>query len=103
MYVIRDFMLELGMRGIFTGDEVAVLELRGGTHLVLIKTETLGSGLADFDLMVDDLEATHGEFEAKGLAPSAIETGRIHSSFTIASPSGHTIKFNSTHVSDKPV
>ncbi len=99
----RDFMLELGMRAIFSGEDVAVLELRGGTHLVLERSEALGSGLAGFDLMVEDLAATHSELESKGFAPSPIEEGRIHRSFTVTSPSGHAIKFNSSHVSDQPV
>ncbi len=99
----RDFMVQLGMRPIAEGEGFAVLELRGGTHLVLLPAEEPASGTAYFDLMVDDLEATHEQLHAKGLAPSSIETGRIHSSFTVSSPSGHTIKFNSTHVSDEPV
>ena len=99
----RDFMVQLGMRFIAEGEGFAVLELRGGTHLVLLPAEEPASETAYFDLMVDDLEATHEQLHAQGLPPSAIEPGRIHSSFTIGSPSGHTIKFNSTHVSDQPV
>jgi hypothetical protein len=38
-----------------------------------------------------------------GLMPSPVEEGNIHDWFTISAPSGHTIKFNSTHVSDHPV
>ena len=60
-------------------------------------------GEAYFDLMVEDLEVTHQQLCSKGLSPSAIAEGRIHSSFPLASPSGHTLKFNSTHVSDQPV
>jgi catechol 2,3-dioxygenase-like lactoylglutathione lyase family enzyme len=99
----RDFMLTLGMRDIAQGDGFAVLELRGGTHLVLLPAEKKASGDAYFDLMVEDVAATHEELRSKGLSPSPIEEGQIHSSFTVASPSGHTIKFNSTHVSDLPV
>jgi catechol 2,3-dioxygenase-like lactoylglutathione lyase family enzyme len=99
----RDFMLKLGMRPIAGGDDFAVLELRGGTHLILLPAEAPASGTAYFDLMVDDLQATHEQLHSLGLAPSPIEKGRIHSSFTVAAPSGHTITFNSTHVSDKPV
>jgi len=99
----HDFMLKLGMRPIFKGEEVAVLELRAGTHLVLAAREEITPGPASFDLMVEDLDATHRELEAKGLYPSAISRGRIHDSFTVRSPSGHEIKFNSTHVSELPV
>jgi catechol 2,3-dioxygenase-like lactoylglutathione lyase family enzyme len=99
----RDFMVELGMRRIADGDDFAILELRGGTHLVLTPSEDPASGSADFDLMVDDLDATHEQLQVRGLAPSEIQPGRIHRSFTIGAPSGHTITFNSSHVSDKPV
>jgi hypothetical protein len=96
-------MRALGMRDIAHGDGFAVLELRGGTHLVLLPADAPASGEAYFDLMVEDVDATHAELRSKGLEPSEIEAGTIHSSFTLASPSGHTIKFNSTHVSDLPV
>jgi catechol 2,3-dioxygenase-like lactoylglutathione lyase family enzyme len=99
----RDFMLALGMRMIGESDEVAVLELRGGTHLVLLRGDAPGSGSAYFDLMVDDLDAARERFVSLGLAPSPIESGRIHRSFSIPSPSGHVITFNSSHVSDQPV
>jgi len=97
------FLLELGMRPIARGDDFAVLELRGGTHLVLLRRDEPASGSAGFDLMVDDLDATHARLSARGLEPSPIRDGRIHRSFTIAAPSGHEITFNSSHASDRPV
>ena len=99
----RDFMLKLGMRSIAGGDDFAVLELRGGTHLVLLPADEPVSGPAYFDLMVDDLESTHEQLHSMGLAPSPVQKGGIHSSFTVTSPSGHVIVFNSSHVSDQPV
>ncbi len=99
----RDFMVQLGMRSIADGDDFAILELRGGTHLVLTPSEELASGSADFDLMVDDLDANHENLQTLGLTPSEIQPGQIHRSFTISAPSGHTITFTSSHVSDKPV
>ena len=99
----RRFMLELGMREIEHGDQVAVLELRGGTHLVLLPSEDAGAGPAPFDLMVEDLAATRRDLEAKGLEPSPIAKERFHTSFSVRSPSGHLIIFNSSHVSELPV
>ena len=99
----RDFMVELGMRPIAQGDDFAVLELRGGTHLLLLPSTDAASGSAYFDLMVDDLDATHDHLRTRGLAPSEIRSGQVHRSFSIRAPSGHTITFNSSHVSDKPV
>jgi catechol 2,3-dioxygenase-like lactoylglutathione lyase family enzyme len=99
----RDFMVRLGMRPIAEGDSFAVLELRGGTHLVLTAVDEPASGSAYFDLMVDDLDAAHAGCREQGFAPSKIEAGRIHRSFSVDAPSGHSIKFNSSHVSDQPV
>lgn len=99
----HEFMLKIGMRSIQTGDGFAVLELRGGTHLVLLRGEARDEAPAGFDLMVEDLDATHAHFRALGLAPSEIERGDIHDSFRMSEPGGHPIVFNSTHVSDQPV
>ncbi len=99
----HDFMVELGMRSLVTGDGFAVLELRAGTHLVLLEREEIEPGEADFDLMVEDLDATHRRLSELGRSPSEISKGKIHSSFTVQDPSGQTIKFNSSHVSEFPV
>lgn len=99
----REFMVKLGMRPIAEGDGFAVLELRGGTHLVLLPAAERGSGAAYFDLMVEDLDATRDELARRGFVPSEIQPGAIHRSFTVVAPSGHTLKFNSSHVSDQPV
>jgi catechol 2,3-dioxygenase-like lactoylglutathione lyase family enzyme len=99
----NDFMIALGMRPIAQGDDFAVLELRGGTHLVLLRSAEPGEGVAPFDLMVEDLEATHARFRELGLGPSEIRSGAIHRSFTLPSPSGHLITFNSNHASSRAV
>jgi len=94
-----------GLRPIVTMDELAVLELRGGTHVVVRKTEPLPApgAAAPFDLMVDDIDATHRDYAGKGFAPSPISRGRIHDSFTMAGPSGWLFTVNSSHASGKPV
>lgn len=97
------FMKQIGMRPIESFDEVAIFELRGGTHLVLLRKDSITPVVSSFDLMVDDIEATHADLLGKGLDPSEIESGRIHQSFFVKEPAGNTIKFNSTHVSDLPV
>lgn len=103
----HDFMIQLGMRPIADGNEFAVLELRGGTHLVVLQSDSAAVGPVPFDLMVDDIDATHQAFIEKfrdqGIRPSEIEPGTIHRSFTLTSPAGHVVTFNSTHVSDRPV
>ncbi len=99
----HEFMVKLGMRPFAKGDGFAILELRAGTHLFLEAQDQIEPGNAPFDLMVEDLDATHSRLAGLGLSPSEISEGRIHRSFTVQDPSGHVLKFNSSHVSDQPV
>ncbi len=97
------FFLKLGLRLIGQYDHVVVLELRGGTHLIILPADKPTKGPATFDLMVDDLDETHAAWTAAGLKPSAIAAGEIHRAFTVAEPGGHTVTVNDTHVSGLPV
>ena len=99
-----EFMRKLGMRPILQRPEVAVLELRGGTHLVLIAKQEVIAGNAPFDLMVEDLSETHKHFTELGLVPTAIErVSPEHEGFTVQEPAGHVITFYSNHVSGRCV
>jgi catechol 2,3-dioxygenase-like lactoylglutathione lyase family enzyme len=93
-----DFWSALGMREVVRNAEVAVLELRGGTHLVLVRGSPPTDADAPFDLMVDDLESTHTRWSAQGLEPSPINHGSIHSMFTVRDPDGYRLTVNSSHV-----
>lgn len=95
----------VGLRPIVTMAELAVLELRGGTHVVVRKTEppSAPGTAAPFDLMVDDIDATHRDYAGKGLSPTPISRGRIHDSFQVAGPSGWLFTVNSSHASGQPV
>ena len=97
------FMQQIGMRLIASGDEFAVLEMRGGTHLVVTSDSESDLIKGNFDLMVDHLDDTHRQYTELGLAPGEIERGQIHDSFELAEPGGSTIIFNSTHVGNLPV
>ena len=94
-----------GLRPIVKRDELAVLELRGGTHVVVRQGEQpIAPGTsAPFDLMVDDVDAIHRDYAAKGFAPSPISRGRIHDSFTVAGPGGLVFTVNSSHASGQPI
>jgi catechol 2,3-dioxygenase-like lactoylglutathione lyase family enzyme len=100
-----EFYHELGLRLIAREAEVGILELRGGTHLILLPAESpVAPGtVAPFDFMVDDVDGTRKEFEARGLSPSEMRSNPIHRSFTLPDPSGYSVVFNSSHVGDKPV
>ena len=99
------FMQTIGMRPFFLGPQVSVLELRGGTHLILMLKERVAGGSAPFDLMVDDIHATHERFTSLGLSPSPIEARPAidHEVFTVREPAGYDITVFSSHVSGKPV
>jgi hypothetical protein len=86
------------MREIEENAHVAVLELRGGTHLVLVPGEPK-AGDAPFDLMVEDLEATHRDWSERGIAVGPIKRGRIHDAFEATDPDGYRVTVNSSHVS----
>ncbi len=101
----RDFFVQLGLRLVGTYERVAILELRGGTHLIVLPADkpVEAHARAAFDLMVDDIDANHTALRAASLQPSAIVDGEIHRSFTITEPGGHAITVNSTHVTGLPV
>ncbi|MCF2145307.1 VOC family protein [Desmonostoc muscorum LEGE 12446] len=100
-----EFFVKIGLRLIAQSEQVAVLELRGGTHLVLRTTpEAIPLGTkAPFDLMVDDVFATRDVFREWGLTVSEVEPGRIHSSFTLTGPDGYILTFNSSHTGGREV
>ncbi len=98
------FMRNIGLRPIVQRPDVAVLELRGGTHLVLVAKPEVVAGEASFDLMVEDLHAAHQHFIGLGLAPTPIETvSDNHERFLVREPAGNIISFFSNHVSGQPV
>ena len=102
----KAFLLKLGMRDVLPdAEEFAILEIRAGTHIIVeAAQETVEVGrVADFDLMVDDIEAMHAELTRKGLAPDELSPGSIHTTFTIAEPGGVVLKYFSSHNSGEPV
>ena len=100
-----EFFVRHGMRDIFRSDDFGVLELRGGTHLVLsCARATIEPGLeAPFDLMVDDIDEARAEFTSAGVTATEITRGRIHDTFHIEGPSGYRFAVTSSHAGDRPV
>ena len=101
----KQFFVRHGMREIFVRDDFAVLELRGGTHLVLRSLDDgeTAQDKCDFDLMVDDIDNAHKRFVDDERQVSEISRGDIHDSFTVDGPSGIEIKVNSSHAGDRMV
>lgn len=100
-----DFFRSIGMRSIFRNERFGVLELRGGTHLVVSERDrpVRQGTLAPFDIMVDDVDKAHAAYGRKGFEPSEIKSGSIHSSFFIKVPSGHKLKITSSHAGRRAV
>ncbi len=90
------------MRPVYSGDDMAIFELRGGTHLLIFPTESPPEPgtAAPFDLMVDDVDATHDDWDARGLAPSPLATSSSgnHRTFTVTDPDGTVLTVYSSHV-----
>lgn len=95
----------VGLRPIADDDDFAVLELRGGTHLVVTRASRRPrqGAEAPFDLMVDDVDAVRRKFVAKGLKPSRISRGSIHDEFSIAGPDGYSVTVLSSHAGRRAV
>ena len=100
-----DWLKMVGLRPIAGDDEFAVLELRGGTHLIVTKAARRAKrrAKAPFDLMVDDVDRTRRAFAEKGLAPSRIRRGSIHDSFDLPGPDGVRVTVLSSHAGRRPV
>ena len=94
------FLLAIGCRKIFRGDEVAVLEVRGGTHIVVEPDDKHTPGDVSFDLMVEDIDATYAAFTEAGHDVTELSRGKIHDWFHVTDPAGNRFKINSTHVPD---
>jgi catechol 2,3-dioxygenase-like lactoylglutathione lyase family enzyme len=93
------FFEQIGMRPVQVGEEFAVLELRGGTHLAIrLDPEHVAPGPVGWDLMVEDFDAIHDRWQAAGLPVSAVAEGPPHRSFEVTDPDGHVVTVRDSHV-----
>ena len=100
-----DFFVTLGIRPIVTKAKFAVLELRGGTHLILQPaTGKIPAGAeVPFDVMVDDVDRSRRDYAARGIRVGEIERGSIHSRFEVTTPDGRFLSVTSSHAGDRAV
>jgi hypothetical protein len=93
------FWSTVGLRPVERTEHVAIFELRGGTHLILVPGAP-GDGVTDtdFDLMVDDLDDEHGRLTRSGLEPSAIDRNENHRWFSLTDPAGNRVIVSDSHV-----
>jgi hypothetical protein len=99
------FFVGRGMRPLDEGADYAVLELRGGTHLLLTRARRRirPHTEAPFDLMVDDIDAAREDCRRVGLMPSRLRRSPFHRSFTLAGPDGYVFTITSSHAGKRAV
>lgn len=88
------FYETIGMRLIVNMGRAAILELRGGTHLIVAKRDGERGSL---DLIVDDIDDTHAVMVDAEANPGRIERGSPHDRFTATDPDGNVLIVNSNH------
>jgi catechol 2,3-dioxygenase-like lactoylglutathione lyase family enzyme len=91
---MAEFYTTIGMRLIVNMGRAAIIELRGGTHIVLHRGEP---GTSTLDLIVDDVDETRAVLEAAGASPGPIERGSPHDRFVATDPEGNRLVVNSNH------
>ncbi len=96
-------LVSVGVRKIVIQEAFAVLELRGGTHIVVREGDGEDIKTASFDLMYDDIEAAQTLFRDKGFKVSDIKPGRSHQSFTAPAPEGYRIQVLDSHAGQRAV
>ena len=88
------FYVEIGMRPVVNMGHMAIVELLGGTHVIISSGAAGGQQL---DLIVDDLDETHAILAAAGGSPGEIRHGSPHSTFVATDPDGNRLTIHSTH------
>jgi catechol 2,3-dioxygenase-like lactoylglutathione lyase family enzyme len=102
-----DFYRALGLRPILKQEGLAILELRGGTHLVLFRArgKPKAGPVRGFDFMVEDITATHAAMAEAGIRGTAVSEDHLagHLWFEVTDPDGHVLKIFSSHTGGRPV
>jgi catechol 2,3-dioxygenase-like lactoylglutathione lyase family enzyme len=112
------FYSNLGIPPFFIDEEVAIVELRGGTHLILLSVDSMaGEGVAksltgqfhqrfaeQFDLMIegkglDELKEYRLELISRGIAAGEIPDEMFfgHHLFCVKDPDGNGITIYTSH------
>jgi catechol 2,3-dioxygenase-like lactoylglutathione lyase family enzyme len=103
----ESFYRALGMRPIMARKEMAILEMRGGTHLLLFraKGKPKNRPARTFDLMVDDIPVLRAHLSKVGMDVSGVEHDEHggHIFFSVKDPDGHLLTIYSSHAGDRKV
>ncbi len=93
--LLGEFYATIGMRLVAKMAKMSILELRGGTHLVIFGGDP---GVTKLDLMVDDLDDIHDLLNTMNANASPIIPGSPHDTFTATDPEGNALLIESSHV-----
>jgi len=93
------FYEQIGMRPVAVMEQLAALEMRGGTHLLVRPApERVAPGPVGWDLMVDDIDFIHDKWQADGITVTDIVHESPHRRFEVTDPDGHVIVVRDSHV-----
>ena len=101
------FYAALGLRPVMQNPSMAILELRGGTHLMLFKakrTPKVGR-VGSFDFMVDEVETLRTRLARSGVATTEPADDQVsgHRWFQARDPDGHLLSIYSDHTQGRAV
>ncbi len=99
------FYRTLGLRSVYEGPHMAILEMRGGTHLMLFRGKPKPGPIRTFDFMVDRIRAYRDALKKVGIGGSRIRHDHVsgHRTFELTDPDGHEVKVYSSHTGGRPV
>lgn len=99
------FFNVLGMRVVMETTGMAILELRGGTHLLLFKKSGKTGWIVEteFDLMVEDIKKFHALLKKKKIPVSPLKKDSYHLTCKVTSPDGEKIAVFSDHTNSRSV
>ena len=99
------FFKNLGMHVFMEKRSMAILELRGGTHLLLFKNTPQNNWVREqeFDLMVDDVKKVHARLKKERLTVSALKKDLYHLTFQVTDPEGKNVVIYSSHTGGRLV
>lgn len=100
-----DFFHALGLRPIMKNEQMAILELRGGTHLLLFQDSSRNKSIPndEFDLMVEDVEGTQQLLASHNIKVSKLKRNRVHTYIEASDPDGKKWRIQSDHTEGRPV
>ena len=96
---LAHFYEKIGMRTVAIFEQLAAMEMRGGTHLVIRHDPAqVAPGPVGWDLMVDDIDAIHDKWQSDGVPVTDIVMESPHRVFELTDPEGHVVVVRDSHV-----